>query len=203
VINTKEKIIYIGITKTGSESIYSSLWEKGLVEKNTIKKYSEARNRQGTISTKHQTIREVQQHFPHLDLDKYFKFTFVRNPYERHISLYNWSRSSGAISSTLSFLNFTKKVVNREYKKYPYRYIRQVDWLRKKNGDLCIDFVGKFENISDDFKKVCNLIGHQIPLKKTNISTQHINLSHMSHDVSSLIYNFYAEDFDIFGYEKK
>ena len=34
-------------------------------------------------------IKEIKNYFPSLDISKYYKFAFVRNPWDRFLSLYN------------------------------------------------------------------------------------------------------------------
>ena len=87
----------------------------------------------------------------------YFKFSFVRNPWARLVSEY----SARDRYKKFSFKEF---VMHRfpEPDMYTDRYrhvISQYDYLYDINGQLLVDFVGKFENLQNDFSAVCSRLG--------------------------------------------
>lgn len=82
--------------------------------------------------------------------DNYYKFTFERNPWDRQVSFYRF-RTYGRKKS-LSFEQFMKKR-SRAY----------VDnWgIYTIKGDVCVDFLGEYENLDVDFQKVIDRL--QLP----------------------------------------
>ncbi|NIN38330.1 MAG: hypothetical protein GTO67_06490, partial [Gammaproteobacteria bacterium] len=38
---------------------------------------------------------------------------------------------------------------------HPSRHRYQLDWFRSDDGDIAVDFIGKFENLERDFEYVC------------------------------------------------
>jgi len=187
MINTKEKIIFLGICRTASSSIYQALGKSGLVRNN---------------SKKHQTMKNVQKKFPEINLDKYFKFTFVRNPYDRWVSLYNWSKKRKVIQAKVSLLDFVRNGLEGKYKKHPsYRYISQEDWVTDSGGNIPIDFIGRFENLQKDFDYVCKEIGHKMKLARINVSTAYVTRKDCCLEIKTLIKKYHGKDFDLFGYQ--
>lgn len=100
--------------------------------------------------------------------DDYFKFAFVRNPWSRLVSIYK-------------FLGYDKKIDFRPFllgifKNYIFEQQNwfvgpQCDFVYSREGELLVDYLGRFEDLQNGFDFVCNQIG--IPLKKL----PHINKS--------------------------
>ena len=88
--------------------------------------------------------------------DEYFKFSFVRNPWDRVVSIYKyfaWDR----------YVDF-KKFVVAKLRNYTWRdnfwFVRpQSHFVCNESGDIIVDFIGKFENLATDFNHVCRRLG--------------------------------------------
>jgi len=78
--------------------------------------------------------------------NKYFSFTFVRNPYDRLYSLYKFLTKISRINDT--FETFILKM-DREPSQYR---------LLNLNGTIPLSFIGRFENIENDFNFIANKI---------------------------------------------
>jgi hypothetical protein len=82
--------------------------------------------------------------------DAYFKFGFVRNPWDRVVSIYKYLRIGG------DFKKFACDVLpNSLWTSYYGYFVRpQYDFLYDDSGRCLVDFVGRFETIVEDFDKV-------------------------------------------------
>ena len=117
----------------------------------------------------------------------YFKFAFVRNPWDRCVSFYHFIRDRQIQQRTegyrgTSFHEFIrspsppyKKGDNLKFvlgatwaKHSPTLYNlytsshpleNQVDWLLDEDGKMLADFVGKVERLQEDFDIVCDRLG--------------------------------------------
>jgi len=100
--------------------------------------------------------------------DQYFKFSFVRNPWDRIVSIYKyfgWDRY-------VEFKRFVVKKLKNEVWRDNYWFVRpQSDFVCNQSGDIIVDFLGKFENLRADFNQVCQHLG----LAPTELP--HINMS--------------------------
>lgn len=100
----------------------------------------------------------------------YFKFAFVRNPFDRIVSEYKYSRHPAFYDfKTFLFSHFPKPSWTDAY----CHIIPQYDFLYDRNGKCLVDFIGKFENIQADFIKICDTLGiHQklLPHKNKSLS---------------------------------
>ncbi|MBM9514826.1 sulfotransferase family protein [Desulfogranum marinum] len=84
--------------------------------------------------------------------DSYFKFAFVRNPWDRLVSEYRYRMHAHEYSfKEFLFEHFPKPSWNDEY----CHVIPQYDFLHDEKGNLLVDFVGRFETLQEDFFYVC------------------------------------------------
>lgn len=73
--------------------------------------------------------------------------------------------------------------------------------LKNFDGNIELDFIGRFENLSDDFRPVCNRIGivppdltHEIPGSTSGFA------GHLTLKSYSIIKYHYAEEIELFDY---
>jgi hypothetical protein len=143
--------------------------------------------------------------------DKYC-FTFVRNPWSRTVSLYEffrtdlWWSDGGEDKSDYPFMDCIKTMTFAEYIHYiqqtkPLR-TTQASYLTDTQGKLYPTFIGKYENLQNDFNIVCkelNLPEHQLPvLLKTNRKPYSY---YYSPDTKKVVEEIYQEDIDRFKYQ--
>ena len=124
----------------------------------------------------------------------YFKASFVRNPYEKIVSQYHFnSHSYGFQNST--FKEYIKAWnLGKEISRFPQL---NTSYINEK-----LDFIGRFENLQEDFNIVCNKIG--IPQQQL----PHINATKHKHyteyyddETKQIVAEKYAKDIEYFGYE--
>ncbi len=134
--------------------------------------------------------------------DSYFKFTFVRNPWARAYSWYKnvmrdeYHKNSLNISADISFKDFLKKFSGTGMLK-PQMY-----WIKNFSGNIPLDFVGRFENLSEDFEYVCNKINaNGIELTHEIIGSGEDYRVHYDKESIEIIIKNYKEEIDTFMYE--
>jgi hypothetical protein len=77
--------------------------------------------------------------------ETYFKFGFVRNPWDRIVSLYE-RKEVGQLRDKMTFEQFVDWIQYSSatcIHSAPHRY--QLDWFVDHNGNVLADFIGKFE----------------------------------------------------------
>ena len=86
--------------------------------------------------------------------NEYFKFAFVRNPWDRLASFYRYR----GYDWRCSFSRFVQHHLPRQIEKDLF-LCPQVEFVNDKNGKLLVDFIGRFETLEADFATACRRIG--------------------------------------------
>ncbi len=119
----------------------------------------------------HCTILDVKRVAPIEVFDAYFKFAFVRNPWKRLVSEYEFIRrqSNHGRHSKVIKMDFDTYINYQASRKDAH----QINMLANTKGALLMDFVGRFENLHKDWEYACSQIGidhHELPhLKNAKI----------------------------------
>tara|TARA_Y100000310_G_scaffold342972_1_gene448537 strand:- start:108 stop:680 length:573 start_codon:yes stop_codon:yes gene_type:complete len=189
MINHEHKFIFIHIPKTAGSSI-----EDFFIDRLSLKRkdhvYWDDKNHQWA---QHYTLAELGSH----KYKYYFKFAFVRNPWDRVVSACMYRKSS--IRNFLMH-NHAKNI---EGKRDPARHqMPQHEFLVDIYGKHRADFVGRFENLQTDFNHVCDRIGIERGKLPHSNKTKHKHYSHYyNKDTRGLVAKRYARDIEYFGYE--
>ena len=78
----------------------------------------------------------------------------------------------------------------------------QVEFLKGQNGKIELDFIGRFENIENDFRIVRDHLGIQQELahiNKTQTKREPYR-TYYSEELRDIVAQVYAEDIQTFGY---
>lgn len=143
---------------------------------------------------------------------EYFKFAFVRNPWDRLVSSYFYLRDTDPRTQTWS-------LHEREVARFPdfasfvrgwlsEANIRPTVHLRPQHTFICdadlrlrVDFVGRVETITEDFRAVCERLGVAAELQRTNQSNHRPYAEYYTAELRERVAAVYADDIAIFGYQ--
>lgn len=91
-----------------------------------------------------------------------------------------------------SFRNF---VLSRQKSNFT-----QTSCLVDESKNLMVDFVGRFENIEEDFRAICRKVGITASLPHVNKSKRTDYRDYYDAETRDLTARLYAEDIERFGY---
>ena len=137
--------------------------------------------------------------------EDYTKFAFIRNPFDRMVSLYFFYVSKTKeklISKKMREYCESVKSIGIEKFLQKKQVLTQYEMLHDKDGSCLVDFIGKFENVNQDFDKICEQIFNQkIELGHHNSTNKkHYSEYYNEHTKQRVIDN-YSQDFILGGYE--
>jgi len=139
-----------------------------------------------------------------------YTFAFVRNPYDRLVSWYSYLtqkltpaeiKAMEANSECGNFLtgeNFTNFCIKAPF----WIYKNQLEYIEDHSGNIVTDFIGRFENLQEDFDIVCDKIGipqQQLPYK--NKSNHKHYTEYYDDETRQIVAEKYAKDIELFGYK--
>ena len=188
MISHEHKCIFVHIPKTAGVSIYKIFGTKRRQQNHdTLEKYN-----------RYQDPRRKN----------YFKFCFVRNPWDRFLSTYFYLKKGGRggkgdvrdAKILNQFENFKEFVGNFDKIKNDLadrHFYEQFFWM-----DDRLDYIGKVENLQNDFNFICDKIGierHKLPHKNP---TKHKHYTEYYDDETrEIVAKKYAKDIEYFKYE--
>lgn len=209
IISHKHRFIFIEVPKTASSSIANFLQE--YLPKNNIEcERHEIISGSDWVFTRKKTdtyphchrhcdLLSVLKDFP--NASKYFKFCFVRNPWDRVISWFFYKK--GQLKNPKrkqSFNEFLKEI----------QLSPQIEIMNHTPQNF--DFIGRFENLQNDFETICDKIDinfhhlpHIIPLSHQptfvgNNKNKHYT-SYYNDETRQVVAEKYAQDIEYFGYK--
>lgn len=129
----------------------------------------------------HADIKAIKSHFLSSreikDWRRYYKFTFVRNPFSWHLSHFKHiQRVSGhkfhdrmKDKSLMYFLEwFVNEAMHFDRPKGSNKFQSLCDFTRNDGGEIELDFVARFEDLERDARRILDKIGEdrdEIPVK--------------------------------------
>jgi len=155
----------------------------------------------------HLTAKEVIARVGESKWNEAYKFTLVRNPWDKAVSLYEYRRKKDKTDIATRGISFSDwvKMTYGDDKDFHYYNVKsfqpQVDWLKDNEGKISIDFVGKFESINEDFDHIKSVIGLDADLPYLNASKRVGYQSYYNDETRGIVERWFHEDIDLFGYK--
>jgi hypothetical protein len=186
----EEKCMFVHIPKCAGTSVRQSLFE-----------------RQGG----HPPLETFRTMVPPDVFDRCFKFTFVRNPWDRLVSAFFFLKKSDLkrnqrfarrnLSAYNDFDSFVRQWVTRKSVWRFTHFIPQVHFIciDKRLG---VDFVGFYENLKEDFAIVAKKIGRPTELREENRlgGREKDYRQYYNDETRNIVAEAYAEDIALLGY---
>lgn len=230
IISNSQKYIFIHIQKTAGTSVMDALgrnlsWNDIEIGANPeVHRFYREKYGLG----KHSLAREVREIIGENAWDSYLKFTFVRHPYSRAVSLYTYIQRMARTKYSRNRFPFYKRKDKSPFwswlmtqafldSKNFSEFIRhekflndfgaqsQINWIFTNEGETLVDFIGKYENLDIDFEKITQKIDseNKPELKQINISTgkQKPGFYFQSEEDYKYLEKLYEDDFKAFNYD--
>lgn len=156
----------------------------------------------------HYTATELRDILGRHRYDNMFKFCFVRNPWDKVVSefcfrVWTWQNELTADSSFSEWVRSTYVDNDPKYFDWPKMFLPQMEWLTDEDGKLIVDFIGRFENLQNDFDLVCDNLGvARQRLSHANKSRDNGHYrGYYDADTYRIVADWFRADIEHFGYE--
>lgn len=137
--------------------------------------------------------------------NKYFVFTFARNPFERLVS--GWKAFSEK-TPPYAHLDFKKFIENNDGMGWLTKDgLTQNDhwsplcqYIEYKDKSKFVDFIGRYENLNRDWEFIATRLGLDTNLPNVNNSTHEYYRNYYDNKIKESVSEFYKRDLELLNY---
>jgi hypothetical protein len=200
-ISYKYQTIFVHIPKTAGTSIYNVLeipYEYNIRALMTMEMNNPCLNHLPPIQIQKFVTPEVWNTF--------YKFTIVRNPYDRIVSDYRFLQPLIGQQYDLSTFDKFVSLVERVVTTNAYTENLYFDHFRPQSHyfkNIKYDYIGRFENLNSDIQNILQAIGSKGSLpwnNKSRSSDDHYH-KYFNTEIKSIVDRLYTSDLEMFGYK--
>lgn len=204
IISHQHRFVFAAVPKTGTHSVRQALREH--MSEEDIEQVGLFVNKRfpyeqlAAIRHGHLSLVQVRPFLGEETFREYFKFAFVRNPYDRFVSY------CAFMSRDTDAFQHSPQAVMRHFLflQPPEQHILfqpQSTLLVDADGLLLADMVGRVEDMQSSYDQVCERIG--IPtrqLDQVNRSKRDDYRQYFDAELKAEVERRYARDFELFDY---
>lgn len=164
------------------------------------------------------SLSYIEAPYGHLPLSRhwggpefaYFKFAFVRNPWDRLVSAFHYLDDGGCNRVDAAFRDAYLARYHGDFAAFvhdlgyfvPAQHFRpQVYWLCDTSGALLANFVGRYERLVEDFALVAERLSLPSALPRLNPSEHAHYREYYDQRTCAIVANIYRNDIQTFGYD--
>lgn len=210
IISHEKKFIFFACGKTGTTSIEKML-DRYHDEHEIIRNIDKELNRLRKKESKPYALKHVRPGFAKKFIppglwDNYFKFVFVRNPWDWVIAQFCYNHNDDVLSTLFKFekVHFDAiwhilKIHNQSPRTDSYR---QFDFAFSEDGRNLVDFIGRFETIQTDYNMICERIGIKAEKLPHENKGNHLDYRMLyTEETRELVGKLYQKDIEFLNYE--
>ena len=151
---------------------------------------------------RHETAIVIRKRVGKSRFDQCHKFTVVRNPWDRMVSMYchRCQNIRDRRYRSIKFGDFLRNLDKMGHKKI--FTANQLDWISDRNGRLLVDEVGRFEELSSFWDGLCSSLSLDLQrLERINHSKHKRYDEYYNKRTKEIVAKRFARDIKYFGYK--
>lgn len=204
IISFRHKFIFAAIPKTGTHAVRQALRahlgpddieQVGLFVQKKFPIPELAALQHGHLS-----LAQVRPFLSGEQFDEFFKFAFVRNPFDRFISYCAFMTRVRGELETRPHQVMRHYIDNPQWQHVLFQ--PQYTFVSDDSGKLISDYVGRVEAMQRSYDEIASRIG--IPgsrLEKVNSTKRRDYRGYYTPELVEAVAKLYARDLELFGYE--
>ena len=145
---------------------------------------------------KHCDFQYYRSCYPDL-FGSYFKFTIVRNPFDRMVSAWKWQTEVAKVIAPVTLTEF----IRTRPASHTYAAKFTLDGMSPEASVKCFDYVGRFETLSESLRELCEILHIEASdIPHTNSTVKFSYREYYDEESKGLLQSRYDRDLDLFGY---
>ena len=214
LLSIRHRFLFIHTAKTGGTSVRAAFRGHRWRDPYRLPQFLCSRisglagHRLGVKFPRHAKAIAAQEMLPRAFYDSLFKFVFVRNPWDLQVSsFYHLKRERPQLVGDRDFEAFLRWKLDPER---PYQYHidtsieRQSDYVVDLHGKVIVDFIGRYERLTEDFSEACRQIGirtPELPHRRRAQDRERDYRSYYTDETAALVAVHFADDLNLFDYQ--
>ena len=204
MISHVHKCIFVHIPKCGGTSLEAVIWpgERHASDlwMGFIDRYH---NKYQTGGLQHLHADQIRAEVGEDCFKSYFKFAFIRNPFDKAVSQYSYMRVRPDLREFIGmhendpFSRYLELLPTRLH----VQWEPQVPFLFDRNGGCLVDFIGRYENLAQDAQTVLRRLRIDAELPHINRGTHDDYRTYYQQDDVAKVNLLYGSDLTTFSYE--
>lgn len=215
LISYSRNFLFVHIAKTGGTSVRAALrgyrwggwYSVPLWLASAVSQATRPRHKLGLKFPRHAKAVAALEMLPAEVYQGFFKFVIVRNPWDLQVSSYHHIRREKpeVLAGVNNFGDFLRRKFDPER---PYDYMLdtsaelQSEYITDMRGNVIVDYIGRYENLAEDFDAICKRIGIPAPalphLRKAGDREDY--RAYYTDDLAEQVAQHYRRDLDTLGY---
>ncbi len=212
MISKRHKFIFFHVPKAAGSSVLETLnrnlKDKGQINDKNIQLVEYLKQINAAMWPNHIKCQLMKDFLGASIFNQYFKFAFVRNPWDKLVSLYHYVKQKETkiyASKGIELPKFNRNIIESEsfddWVKKGNLGDTQFKFLTSKSGNLLVDYIGKTENLQSDFSYICGLLNiPNITLSQVNKSKRADYREYFTQESIDIVNEKFKNDIYLFGY---
>lgn len=215
LISHTHNFLFVHIAKTGGTSVRAALrkyrwsgrYAPALLIASLISQMTRPRHRLGVKFPRHAKAVAAKEMLPAEIFESLFKFVFVRNPWDLQVS--SWHHIGREKPEVLAGIDTFEQFLRHKFDpERPYDFMLDVsrelqsDYLIDLHGNTIVDYIGRYENLHEDFRAIRERIGLpriELPHERRAVDRDDYR-GYYTDTTAALVAEHYAADIELLGY---